>query len=166
VDREVSALESVRDVYTASHDARTALENRIAQWQLYREGLTAQVLGYAQVRAGRLGAPLPRVLPETPAQRRYSTVIPDLHRDVKGTQFYLERSDGYRAYLEANPDALTELGLGPAQTRGILNFVNGQRSVSQIRNQVAAITGTELELERVAAYLDILEQMGWVVIRR
>ncbi len=166
VDREVTALESVRDVYTASAEARSTLENRIAQWQLYREGLTAQVLGYAQVRAGRLGAPLPRVLPETPAQRRYATVIPDLHPDVKGRQFYLERSDGYRTYLETNPDALTELGLGPAQTRGILNFVNGQRSVSQIRNQVAAITGTELEVEQVAAYLGILEQMGWVVIRQ
>jgi len=166
VDREVTALESIRDIYTASTEARSTLENRIAQWQLYREGLTAQVLGYAQVRAGRVGASLPRVLPETPAQRRYSTVIPDIHSDVRGMQFYLERSDGYRAYMEANPDALTELQLRADQTRGILNFVNGIRSVSQIRNQVAAITASELEVEQVAAYLRILEQIGWVVIRQ
>ncbi len=166
VDREVAALESVRDIYTGSDEARTALENRTAQWELYREGLTAQVLGYAQVRAGRLGAPLPRVLPETPAQRRYSTVIPDLHPAVKGSQFNLEQSAGYRAYLGAKPDALAQLELAPDQTRGILNFVNGRRSVSQIRNQVAAVTGSELEVEQVAAYLAMLEQMGWVVIRQ
>jgi hypothetical protein len=93
-------------------------------------------------------------------------VIPDLHPNVLGRQFYLERSDGYRAYVEANPDALTELGLRADQTRAVLNFVNGQRSVSQIRDQVAAITGSELELEQVASYLAILDQMGWVVIRQ
>ena len=49
------------------------------------------------------------------------------------------------------------------QTRWILNFVNGERSLTTIRDRVAVITGDELRLEQVAAYLTLLEEVGWIV---
>jgi hypothetical protein len=60
---------------------------------------------------------------------------------------------------------MTDLGLTSAQTRQIPNFVNGSRSVTAIRNRVAAATGTSLTVEQVAGYLAILEVVGWVVMK-
>jgi hypothetical protein len=51
------------------------------------------------------------------------------------------------------------------QTRWILNFVNGERSVSTIRDRVAAIAGDELSVGQVADYLGMLEEVGWIVWR-
>ena len=50
------------------------------------------------------------------------------------------------------------------QTQGILNFVNGERSVTEIRNRVAAMVGDDLSIEQVVAYLRILREVGWIVV--
>jgi hypothetical protein len=164
VDRELGALESVKDIYTGSRDAQIAVSNRIAQWELYREGLTNQVLSYAGVRAQTLGASAPRQLPPTSEEQTYSNVVPGIHPDVMGKQFYLNGFDAYDRYSEEHPEAVSSLGLSTSQTRGILNFVNGQRSVTEIRNRVAAMAGDDLSLEQVVGYLRILRAVGWVAI--
>ena len=49
--------------------------------------------------------------------------------------------------------------------RRINEIVNGKRSVSTIRDRVAAIAGDGLRVSQVADYLDILEDVGWIVWR-
>ena len=165
VDREIGALESVREIYTESGTARTGVDNRVAQWELYREGLTTQLVSYSAVRAQTLGTTAPRQLPQTTAEQRYSAVVPDIHHDVMGKQFSLTGYDRYNTYVQEHPETLAELGLGYSRTRGILNFVNGQRSVTEIRNRVAAMAGDDLTVDQVVGYLTILEEVGWVVVR-
>jgi hypothetical protein len=164
VDREVGAIESIRGIYTGSDDARTALDNRVKQWEAYREGLNNQVLSYAGVRAQTLGTSRPSLAPATAAERRYSNVVPAIHPDVKGQQFYLSGFDAYDRYSQEHPEAIPNLGLNSGQTREILNFVNGQRSVTEIRNRVAAVAGDELTIEQVVGYLKILRDVGWIVV--
>ncbi|UCC84503.1 MAG: M28 family peptidase [Gemmatimonadota bacterium] len=165
VDREIGALESVREIYTGSRTAQTAVDNRIAQWELYREGLANQVVSYVGVRASALGTSPPSKLPLTAEERRYSNVFPDIHPDVMGMKFYLNEHDQYNTYRQTHPEAFSELGLSSGQTRGILNFVNGQRSATEIRNRVAAMAGDDLTVAQVAGYLSILEEVGWLVVR-
>jgi hypothetical protein len=112
-----------------------------------------------------LGTSPPSELPVTAEERRYSNVFPDLHPDVMGTKFYLNEHDQYNTYRQTYPEAFSELGLSSGQTRGILNFVNGQRSVTEIRNRVAAMAGDDLTVEQVAGYLSILVEVGWLVVR-
>lgn len=164
VEREVGALESVREIYTGTAEAVAAVDDRLAQWELYRSSLQEQVRGYAGVRAERLGVDAPTVAAPGPAEQRYASMVPDLHADVRGKLFRLTQHEGYRAYVEANPDALEETGLRGNQTSQILNFVNGERSVQEIRDRVAAITGTDLQAGQVLAYLRILREAGWVVM--
>jgi aminopeptidase YwaD len=164
VEREVGALESIREIYTGSGTARTGVDNRIAQWELYREGLKNQVLSYAGLRAQTLGASAPNQSPQAATERRYSSVVPSIHPDVMGQKFSFNEHDQYNTYLQAHPEAFSDLGLSSGQTRGILNFVNGLRSVTEIRNRVAAMDGDELTVEQVAAYLEILETVGWIVV--
>jgi hypothetical protein len=164
VEREVDALESVKEIYTGSRDAETAVDNRIAQWELYGDGLTTQVLSYAGVRAQTLGASAPRERPQTSEERRYSEVTPAIHPDVMGKQFYLNGFDAYDRYSEEHPEAVSSLGLNYNQTRSILNFVNGERSVTDIRNRVAAMTGDDINIEQVVGYLTILRDVGWIVV--
>ena len=164
VDREVGAVESVREIYTGSGTAKAGVDNRVSQWELYREGLTNQVMSYAGVRAQTLGTSVPRRAQQTAEERRYSTVVPNIHPDVMGQKFSFNEHEQYGAYIQAHPDAISDLGLSSSQSRGILNFVNGQRSVTEIRNRVAAMAGHALTIEQVVEYLKILDTVGWIVI--
>jgi hypothetical protein len=164
VDREVGALESIREIYTGTEPARTGVDNRIAQWELYRAGLANQVVSYAGVRAQTLGISAPSQLPPTSEEQRYSTVVPGIHPDVIGKQFYLNGFDAYDRYMQQHPDAISTLGLNRNQSQGILNFVNGERSVTDIRNRVAAMAGDDLTIQQVVGYLTILRDAGWIVV--
>jgi len=164
VDREVGALESVREIYTGSAASSTGVDNRVAQWESYREGLINQVMDYGRVRAQTLGTSAPRQSRPTREARRYANVIPGIHPDVQGQQFYLNRFDAFDRYSEQHPDAVSSLGLDYNQTRWILNFVNGQRSVTEIRNRAAAMAGHDLTIQQVVGYLGILQEVGWIVV--
>jgi hypothetical protein len=162
IDREVEALESIREIYTGSEQSQTVVERRLTQWQLYREALGSQVFQFAQSRANELGvASIVRSDPGSEAQR-LAGVVPAISPDVKRQEFYLSRYGPYSTYLEAHPNAIEDAGLRSDQTRWILNFVNGERSVTVIRNRVSAITGDNLSLDQVEAYLAILEEVGWI----
>ncbi len=163
IEREVGALESIREVYTGSTAAEAAVDDRVAQWDLYRDALHDQVLGYGQLRAERMGVRGPTIALPAPLAQQYAEVVFDLHPDVRGQQFALTGSERYRSYVEANPNAITDLELNSAQTRQILNFLNGKRSVTEIRNRIAAATGTGIDVEQVARYLAVLEEVGWAV---
>ena len=164
VDREVGAVESVREIYTGSSTAQTGVDNRVSQWEMYREGLTTQVTSYAGVRAQTLGTSAPRQAQRTSAERRHSQVVPDIHPAVKGQKFSFNEHEQYSTYMQAHPETISELGLSSGQTRGILNFVNGQRSVTEIRNRVAAMAGDDLTIEQVVGYLRILRDVEWIVV--
>jgi hypothetical protein len=165
IEREVGALESIREIYTGSADAEAAVSDRVTQWELYREALHDQVMGYGQLRAERMGTRGPTIALPGEQEQRYAAVVFELHPDVRGQQFSLNASESYRSYMEANPEAMSNLGLSSTQARQILNFLDGTRSVTQIRNRVAATTNTEIDVEQVAGYLEILEAVGWAVKR-
>ena len=42
--------------------------------------------------------------------------------------------------------------------------MNGERSVTEIRNRTAAMAGDGITIEQVVAYLEILEAVGWIVV--
>jgi hypothetical protein len=111
-----------------------------------------------------LGASAPNRAPQTAQERQYSNVVPDVHPDIMGQVFYLTDHEPYNEYRRANPEVFSGLGLNSGQTRWILNFVNGARSVTEIRNRTAAMAGDEITLEQVVTYLEILEAVGWIVV--
>ena len=60
------------------------------------------------------------------------------------------------------PDALKTLGLTSQQATSILNYVNGQRSILEIRNTVVGETARDVSLDAVAGYLELLKTVGWI----
>ncbi len=163
VDREIVAIRSVEEIYTGSETAETLVDNRAQQWELYREGLKNQVLGYGRTRAAQLGVRPPREPRPGRLERQYQVVIPAMHPSVRGKEFSLTGSERYRQYMEDHPEVLEELALTRSQTRAVLNYVNGKRSITEIRNCVAAETGSDVSLEGVVGYLEILKEVEWVV---
>ena len=81
-----------------------------------------------------------------------------------GQKFSFNEHDPYSTYRQTHPEAFSELGLSSGQTRGILNFVNGQRSVTEIRNRVGAMAGDDLTVGQVVEYLRILHEVRWIVV--
>ncbi len=162
VAREIGAVESTRDIFTGSEKAQALVEDYVAQWRLYREGLLHQLLGFARHKAEVLGAPAPRE-PEPSAESiMYSEVIPAIHPEARAKEFYVERGEAYREYIKQNPDALTQLGLNAAQRRAIPNYINGRRSITEIRRRVAAETGRPLTIEALVKYLEILKAVNLI----
>jgi len=161
-EREIGAVESIREVYTNSPAAQTKVANRVRQWELYKESLGELVLEYAKIKGKEIGAKAPGKPKMTSAERRNDKIVPSLHPDVKGTQFRLIRSEGLMEYLRANPEKLPELGLSIMHANTILNYVNGSRSITKIRDCTAAETMRSIPVESVAGFLDILKSLNIV----
>ena len=162
VTREIGAIESIRDIYSGSLSAKQKVNGRIQQWELYRKSLESQILGFAAVKAKILNTKAPKKPKLSRQERKYAKIVPAIHPEKKGKEFYPTRSEAYRKYMENHPDALKALELNRSQTGAILNFVNGKRSITTIRNYVMAETDRDGSLESVAAYLDIMKAIDWI----
>lgn len=173
VTREIGAIRSTEDVFTGSPAARAAVNARVQQWELYREGLRNQVQGYGKIRAVALGSTVARPeRPNPPGGSRARTkssqraagpggVTPSLAPSIKGREFSLASYEPYARYLKENPEALKKMGLTPALANTVLNYVNGRRSAATIRDAVAAETGQEVTIENVLGFLEVLKKVGW-----
>jgi hypothetical protein len=162
VKREIGALRSLMEICSGSDYAVKKIENRIKQWEYYGEGLEEQILKYGAIKASQLDVEVPKKSELTDEEIQYSRVSPDFHSEVKGVEFYLERTDRYREYRKENPDMMKKLKLNRYQQRSIQNFINGKRSVLEIRNAVLAETGAKLSFERLVGYLEVLKELKWV----
>lgn len=173
VDREIGALRSIEEIATGSASAKTAVNNKVQQWELYRAGLRQQVSGFARLRQSQLApgkgparpASTARPAGQGPgrAEKIYAALVPRLAPDVKGREFSLQSWPKYTAHLKEHPDAQKTLGLTSQQGTSILNFVNGQRSILEIRNTVVGETARDVSLDAVAGYLELLKTVGWLV---
>ncbi len=162
VEREIGALRSLLEICSGSDVSVRMVSNRIKQWEYYREGIEEQILKYGTYRASQLDVEAPKKPELTEEEIQYSKIIPDYHSDVKGVEFDLERTDRYRDYIKENQDSMKKLTLNRYQKRSIQNFINGQRSVTEIRNAVRAEIGTALSFEKLMGYLEILKELNWV----
>jgi hypothetical protein len=160
--RERGAVESVREVYTASDKARALVADQVRQWELYGASLDRQVREFAAYRAAALGAKAPAVRPVTAEEKRAGAAVPALAPGIKGKEFSLEQSERYRKYAEAHPDAVKGLKLTPPQRRAALNYIDGRRTLAEIRRSIEAESGTEIALKDLAAYADFLRAVGWL----
>jgi hypothetical protein len=162
VDRELGALRSIEEIYTGSAAAKASVDNRVRQWELYRAGLKAQVLGYGRLRADQLKVKVPLEPKPTLAEQKYESVVPAIAASVKYREFALANNTAYADYAKSHADELKQLGLTPEVTASILNFVNGKRSLTTIVHSVVAETGREVPFDSVVHYLEELKKVGWV----
>jgi hypothetical protein len=44
----------------------------------------------------------------------------------------------------------------------IMNYINGKRSIPEIRRWVMAETGRVLEFDKLVRYLDFMKTVGWI----
>jgi hypothetical protein len=162
VKREIGALRSLMEICSGSDSAVENIESRIKQWKFYGEGLEEQILKYGALRAANLEVEVP-VKPElTDEEIQYSKIFPDYHGDVKGIEFYLERTDRYRDYIKKKRDVIKKLKMNRLQQQSIQNFINGERSVTEIRDAVLAEISLDLPLERLTGYLEMLKELNWI----
>ena len=131
---------------------------RIQQLELYRSGLRNQVLGYARLKAGQSVIPVADA-----AQAKYRTVVPAIAPAVKGKQFSLDANEQYAKYVKKHRDMWKELGLAPQQAGTMLNYINGKRSVIEIRGGACAEMDEDIPWGAALAYLNLLKTVGWIL---
>ena len=88
-EREISALHSIAEIYTASENAEEKLKNRVAQWELYKKSIHSQLLAYSALKAEQLGIRAPQIPELTNDEKKYDRVVPSIHPEVKGAEFSL-----------------------------------------------------------------------------
>jgi len=161
-DRERGAVASVEEIYTGSKEAAQMIASRKKQWELYADSLANQVLEYGRFRARQFKTAAPQKPAMDKRERQYAGMIPALHPEVKGKEFSLESSDRYKIYIKKNPDALKNMKMDMSQRRALLNYINGKRSVTAIRNWVMAETDKDLDFAVLITYLEFLKAIGWI----
>jgi aminopeptidase YwaD len=162
ITREAGAIRSTRDICSGTDQAGRFIESHLQQWSLYGKALEDQLLEYGRFRAQQLNTDVPKEPEPSEIEKKYSIVIPSIHEDVKGKVFYPERTDSYQKFIEKNPDYFKSLRLSRMQQRTIVNFIDGKRSVTEIKNSVEAETGDDLDIEKLISYLEFLESIGWI----
>ena len=156
--REIAALKSLEEVYSGSEAARALVNQRIHQWELYRSGLRNQVLGYARLKAGQ-----PVIPGADAAQAKYRAIIPAFDPAVKGKLFSLDANEQYAKYVKEHPDMAKALGLTRQQAATLVNYINGKRSVIEIRDAAVAEMDEDIPWAAVLAYLELLKTVKWIV---
>jgi hypothetical protein len=162
VKREIGALRSIDEISTGSAAALAAVADRVRLWELYGQGLRAQVQGFAVSRAKRLGTAAPEESRADALRAKYARILPAIAPEAKSREFAVSRFEPYVRYQKENPDALKAIALGSGQTTAVLNFVNGRNSIVDIRDDASAELDADLPLQAVAAYLELLAATGYI----
>jgi hypothetical protein len=161
--REEDAIRSVHAIHSGSASAAEAVDRRALEWARgYGEGMRDFLLEAARAR-GLVVEDLPSL---TAREREYREVTPRLAPGIRGVETSLGRFGPMQAWTQANPTALEEMGLDRGQTGQVLNFINGERSVTEILHRVRGVTGAGLSLDQVVGYLEVLEEVGWIELLR
>jgi len=158
VERERDALRSIHQIHTGSREATRLVDQELASWGAYGDALQDFILKTAAPESSG-GLELPGPSAEDLA---YDRAIPSLAEGIRGQEFNLGQFEPAQGYFREHPGVLAEIGLSDAQTRQIMNHINGGRSILTIRNRVAAWTGEDISVTQVARYVGILQEIGWV----
>lgn len=164
VKREIGALRSIDEISTGSPEALATVSDRVRQWELYGQGLRAQVQGSTASRAKRLGTAAPAEPQADALRARYARIFPAIAPEAKGKEFTVSRFEPYVKYLKEHQDALKAVGLNSGQISAVLNFVNGRNSITEIRDDASAELDVDLPLQAVAAYLELLAAVGYITL--
>ena len=76
--------------------------------------------------------------------------------------FYVQRSELFKIYMEEHPDYKKDYELIRGQERTLLDFINGERSVTKIWKWTMAETSTAMSLDDVTGYMKFLKDIGWI----
>ncbi|MFC2128978.1 M28 family peptidase [Bacteroidota bacterium] len=163
VNREVEAIESTYDICSGSAKAKKMINNRVEQMKLYDKSIQDQLIGYAKVKAKELNVKKLDLNKPDPDEKKYSSLIPVLHPDVRGQEFSISRHEKYTKFVSENKN---HPGLKIANnrnaSRSVLNYINGKRSISKITHCAEGETLSRLSIKDVAAYFDLLKAAEWV----
>jgi aminopeptidase YwaD len=165
-DREAGAVRSAEDISTGSEKAKSIISSHLKQWETYSLALRKQIQDYARFKAQLLGAKAPQEPRLSQQEKEQMERIPSLYSGVRGQKFNPAQTEEYKGFTAKNPDFFKDLKLDRTQQRTILNYINGRRSVTEIRNWVMAETGRDLDFEKLLDYLDYLEQIDWITYDR
>jgi len=123
-----------------------------------------QISEFGKIKAKQLNTSAPVINRQTAAERRYLTIIPILHPEVKGKKFNIGSDSNLNEFLENNS---THKGVTIAKDRTasglVLKYINGKRSVTDIKNCINAETGRTYGVEEIASYIDILREIEWII---
>lgn len=161
--RELAAIRSIEEIYSGSELSRSALNLKAGQWELYRTALRNQVTEFAKLKAKQLNSPAPAAAKPLAADKLNSNIRPSMHPDVKGKKFNITTESRLNEFIASNPG---HRGMPVATDRTaaamVLKYINGVRSVAEIRNSVNAETGREYGISDIAGYIELLKEIGWV----
>lgn len=159
VARERDALASIHEIHSGSARVRELVDARLREWKGYGDVLAEQLATAAEVRGLE-----PSSGPGTGSSPE-AMLVPALAPGIRGVQTSLARYGPMQEYLDANPDAVEALGLSRSQSSQIQNFIDGKRTVGEVRLRVRGETGEPLTLDQLVGYLRVLEEVGWIVLR-
>ena len=110
---------------------------------------------------------------------KYEGIVPEFTDAVMYKEFRVERSKLYQDYIKKQKELAKgkkkkqvkkkekeDAPLSSRVKRNLVNWINGIRSITKIRDYAAAETGKEIDLKKVIEYFELLEKIGWIHLKK
>ncbi|MFC1554897.1 M28 family peptidase, partial [candidate division KSB1 bacterium] len=165
VSREIKAIKSVEEIYSGSESAKTVVNNRVEQWELYREGISSQIMEYAELKASQMRIRNPGKPVLSTKEKDYDKIIPVIHPDVMGKQFNFGSNIKYQQLIDQNPRAFRDIGFNRTAEGLILNHIDGENSLTKIKKAMEAELREEVDLDKLVTYFEYLKTIDWIIIK-
>ena len=161
-DREINALESIKDIYTGSDLARETLELSLTSWINYRELMLKHIDELARSRAGELGVQIKALKADKP-DRNKGSIIPVIAAPIRYITFSSGSYMPLQDYISQNPSSDLSRFAASRDARTLLNYVNGKLNLSEIILYADIYGGRKIDSELAYDFIALLKELGYLI---
>lgn len=163
-DRELNALESIKDIYTGSAIALETLELSLASWINYRELMLKHINELSRARAGELGVP-GKSLTAVKPDKKTGSVIPAIAQSVQYNTFSAGSYKPLQDFIKQNPDSDLSKFASSGDARTLMNYINGKLDLSEIILYADIYGGKKINPELVFDFIALLKDLGYLAYK-
>ena len=94
--------------------------------------------------------------------KKSGKLIPSLSPDIEFNVFSVRNFPAYNEYISENRETAAGKIALSRESRGLVNYIDGERTISMIRNYVMAESGKWFDPEDVIEYFRMLKEIGYI----
>lgn len=161
-NRELNALESIKDIYSGSVISRKTLDLSLTSWINYRELMLQYINELAITKAGELGVSL-NPLKEDKLDKKIRSIVPAIAPSVKFSTFSIGSYSPFQDYISQNKNSDLSKFAVSRDARTLLKYVNGKLDLSEMIMYADIYGGVKMNHELALEYINLLQDLGYLI---
>ncbi|MEE4115873.1 MAG: M28 family peptidase [Marinilabiliaceae bacterium] len=159
--REIAALNSIKDIYSASPASLAMVKLSVKEWENYRNSMMAHIKGQAESRASELGISLKPAKKEV-VDRKLRSIVPKISDEVRFRVFNTRSYEPLAIYISENPGSGISNFASSRDAGILLNYVNGRLSLSEVIKHAEIYGGRQIDPATALEFTELLKELGYL----